>query len=193
MLRVPARSFVALVGSVVIGALIAGACGSDKIPQAVHADAGSTIALASTTVPSTVSAQAQKEAQAMYETITKRGKPKITVPAAPATKLEITDLVVGTGEVVKRSATVLAHYVGVDQKTGKQFDASWDRGQPATFPLNQVIAGWTNGIPGMKVGGRRELVIPGDQAYGASPPSGSGIGPNDTLVFVIDLIAVQQG
>jgi peptidylprolyl isomerase len=162
------------------GALIAGACGSDKIPPSVQAGAGTT------TIPG------QKDAQAMLETITKRGKPTVEVPAAPAITLEIKDVIAGTGDTVKPGATVTVHYVGVSQSTGKQFDASWDRGQPISFPLAQVIKGWTDGIPGMKVGGRRELVIPGDQAYAANPPGGSGIAVNDTLVFVIDLIAVQQ-
>jgi peptidylprolyl isomerase len=113
-------------------------------------------------------------------------KPTVTVPKAPATKLTCQDLVVGDGDAVKAGDTVTVQYVGVSQSTGKQFDASWDRGEPATFPLSGVIKGWTDGIPGMKVGGRRVLTIPGDQAYGAEgrPPD---IGPNDTLVFVIDL------
>lgn len=125
----------------------------------------------------------------VLEEITKRGKPKVDVPGAPATKLEKKDLIAGTGPEVQPGATVTVHYVGVGQATGKEFDSSW--GQPITFGLNQVIAGWTDGIPGMKVGGRRELIIPGDQAYGPNPPPGSGIKPNETLVFVIDLIATQ--
>jgi peptidylprolyl isomerase len=113
-------------------------------------------------------------------------KPTVTVPDKPATTLTCQDLVVGDGDTVKSGDTVTVQYVGVSQSTGKQFDASWDRGEPATFPLSGVIKGWTDGIPGMKVGGRRVLTIPGDQAYGEQgrPPD---IGPNDTLVFVIDL------
>jgi peptidylprolyl isomerase len=87
---------------------------------------------------------------------------------------------------------VQVQYVGVSFKTGEQFDASWDRGEPFVFQLGagQVIPGWDQGIQGMKVGGRRRLVIPPDMAYGSrgSPPS---IGPNETLVFVVDLLAVQ--
>src|SRR5262249_27963006 len=124
--------------------------------------------------------------------ITKRGKPKVDVPKSPATQLVVCDLIVGQGTEVKPGAKVTVHYVGVDQASGQQFDASWDRGQPISFPLGQVIKGWTDGIPGMKVGGRRELIIPGDQAYANQPPQGSGIQPNETLVFVIDLIAVAQ-
>jgi peptidylprolyl isomerase len=113
-------------------------------------------------------------------------KPTVTVPDKPATELTCQDLVVGDGTEVEAGDTVTVEYVGVAQSTGKQFDASWDRGEPATFPLSGVIKGWTNGIPGMKVGGRRVLTIPGDQAYGAEgrPPD---IGPDETLVFIIDL------
>ena len=84
--------------------------------------------------------------------------------------------------------SVNAHYVGIGWTSGQQFDASWDRGAPLRFPLNRVIAGWQEGIPGMKPGGRRLLVIPGDKAYGSTPPPGSGIGANETLVFVVDLV-----
>jgi peptidylprolyl isomerase len=114
-------------------------------------------------------------------------KPTVAVPAKKATELTCRDLVVGTGKEVKPGDTVSVQYVGVAQSTGKQFDASWDRGtDPVTFPLGNVIKGWTDGIPGMKVGGRRLLVIPGDQAYG---PAGRGpdIGPDETLVFIVDV------
>jgi len=81
--------------------------------------------------------------------------------------------------------------VGVAWSTGKQFDASWDRGsQPISFPLNGVIPGWTAGMVGMKVGGRRELVIPPNLAYGATPQPGSGIAANETLIFIIDLVSI---
>jgi peptidylprolyl isomerase len=115
-------------------------------------------------------------------------EPKVTPPAGPAPKkLEIKDLIAGTGPVVKPGASVTVNYVGVLFKGGKVFDASWKRGEPSTFPLSGVIPGWTKGIPGMKVGGRRELVIPSALAYGAkgSPPT---IPPNAPLVFVIDLL-----
>ena len=115
--------------------------------------------------------------------------PKVTVPSAPATKLEITDLKVGDGAEATPGSTVTVNYIGVGQKSGKVFDSSYGQ-QPATFPLDQVIKGWTDGIPGMKVGGRRQLVIPGDQAYGANPPS-ADISPNETLVFIVDLLAVK--
>ena len=118
-------------------------------------------------------------------------KPTVTVSpeTAKTTQLTFSDLVVGTGAEIKPGDTVTAHYVGIGAASGKQFDSSWDQGQPAQFPLANVIPGWQSGIPGMKVGGRRLLVIPGDQAYGANPPSGSGIGANETLVFVVDIVS----
>ena len=118
-------------------------------------------------------------------------KPAITVPQSdPPTDLEITDLAVGDGDEVGPGATVTTHYVGVSWSTGNQFDSSWDRGQPISFPLSGVIAGWTQGIPGMRVGGRRLLVIPPHLGYGQQG-AGAAIGPGETLVFAIDLVATQ--
>lgn len=120
-------------------------------------------------------------------------KPEVRVPDGdPPKQLEIIDLVEGEGAEAKPGDLVTVQYVGVDFSEGEEFDASWDRGQPFPFQLGggQVIPGWDEGVEGMKVGGRRELVIPPDQAYGrqGSPPV---IGPNETLVFVIDLLAVE--
>jgi peptidylprolyl isomerase len=116
-------------------------------------------------------------------------KPTITIgdQTKDVTQLQVVDLVVGTGDPVAPGATVLADYVGIGAASKKQFDSSFDRGQPAQFPLDGVIAGWTQGIPGMKKGGRRLLVIPGELAYGANPPSGD-IGANEVLVFVVDMV-----
>lgn len=116
-------------------------------------------------------------------------KPQVTVgsTAAGVTTLTVCDLVVGTGDAVAPGSTITAQYVGIGAQSQKQFDSSWDRGQPAKFSLSQVIPGWTNGIPGMKIGGRRLLVIPGAQAYGANPPS-ADIGANEALVFVVDAV-----
>lgn len=120
-------------------------------------------------------------------------KPKVTVPSGAAPKeLEKKDLVEGTGAEAKAGDEVTVQYVGVGYDSGKEFDASWDRGEPFTFTLgaSQVISGWDQGVAGMKVDGRRELTIPANLAYG---PSGSPpvIGPNETLIFVIDLLAVN--
>jgi peptidylprolyl isomerase len=117
-------------------------------------------------------------------------EPKVTPPTGTApTKLEKKDLVTGTGKEAKAGETVTVNYVGVLYKGGKVFDASWKRKEPFQFKLWQgaVIKGWDEGVPGMKVGGRRELVIPAELAYGktGSPPA---IPPNAPLVFVIDLL-----
>jgi peptidylprolyl isomerase len=120
-------------------------------------------------------------------------KPTVKLPKGKAPKkLVIKDLREGTGPAAQAGQNVTVQYVGVNFKGGKQFDASWDRGEPFSFPLGagQVIQGWDQGVQGMKVGGRRMLVIPPDLGYGpdGQPPV---IGPNETLVFVIDLLAVQ--
>ena len=122
--------------------------------------------------------------------VAEKTKPKVTVPeGAPPKKLEVRDLEAGTGAAAKAGDEVTVQYVGVNYKDGKEFDASWDRGEPFTFQLGagMVIPGWDQGVAGMKVGGRRELIIPPDLAYGpeGSPPA---IGPNETLIFVIDLL-----
>lgn len=116
-------------------------------------------------------------------------KPRVTLPGGdPPAGLVIHDVVEGEGDAVLPGGSVNAHYVGIGWTSGRQFDASWDRGAPLRFPLNRVIAGWQEGIAGMKPGGRRLLVIPGDKAYGPTPPPGSGIGADETLVFVVDLL-----
>jgi peptidylprolyl isomerase len=120
-------------------------------------------------------------------------KPEVTIPdGPPPTELVVEDLVVGNGAEAVNGAQVLVHYVGVAWSTKKEFDASWDRGQPLPFQLGTggVIPGWDQGVLGMKVGGRRKLTIPPQLAYGPGgyPPV---IGPNETLVFVVDLLAVQ--
>jgi len=118
-------------------------------------------------------------------------QPTLTVKigATPATDLIAEDICAGTGPVVAAGATVTAHYTGVGLNTGKTFDSSWLRGAPTQFPLDGVIAGWSQGIPGMKIGGRRLLVIPGALAYGANPPLRAGIERNETLVFVVDIVS----
>jgi peptidylprolyl isomerase len=120
-------------------------------------------------------------------------KPTVTVPNGPPPKqLVENDLVAGNGAAVKNGDEVTAHYVGYGYQRGKQFDASWDRGEPITFPIGAgaVIKGWDQGLRGMKVGGRRELIIPPSLAYGpaGSPPA---IGPNETLIFVVDLVGIK--
>lgn len=120
-------------------------------------------------------------------------KPEVEVPdGPPPNELVVDEIEVGDGDEAKAGDRVTVHYVGVDFATGEQFDASWDRGEPFEFQLGsgEVIPGWDQGVEGMKVGGRRRLVIPPQLAYGAQgqPPA---IQPNATLVFVIDLLAVE--
>ena len=119
-------------------------------------------------------------------------KPEIDAPEGPApTELEITDITVGDGEEAVAGKQVSVHYVGVTHSGGEEFDASYGRGAPLEFPLGvgMVIKGWEQGIEGMRVGGRRKLVIPPHLAYG-SRGAGGVIGPDETLIFVCDLIAV---
>lgn len=113
-------------------------------------------------------------------------------PVANIATLEKIDTVVGTGDEVKPGDTVTAHYTGAVASTGKIFQSSLDGGQPIPFSLDGVIKGWTDGVPGMKVGGKRRLLIPADQAYGATPPSGSGIPANADLVFDIELVKIGE-
>jgi peptidylprolyl isomerase len=120
-------------------------------------------------------------------------KPEIDFPdSPPPTDLAVTDIVVGDGAEATAGATVLAHYVGVSHSTGEEFDASYNRGEPLRFRLGvgQVIAGWDQGIAGMRVGGRRQLVIPPHLGYG-DRGAGAAIAPGETLIFVVDLVEVR--
>ncbi|MFC5149612.1 FKBP-type peptidyl-prolyl cis-trans isomerase [Streptomyces aureoversilis] len=121
-------------------------------------------------------------------------KPEIDFPEGPEpTDLEITEIWEGDGEVAKAGQLAKVHYVGVAFSTGEEFDASWNRGTPLEFQLGagQVIAGWDQGIQGMKVGGRRKLVIPPHLAYGDRGAGGGRIAPGESLIFVCDLVAVK--
>lgn len=105
--------------------------------------------------------------------------------------LEIIDMVEGTGAVVPADATITAHYTGALCSDGTIFESSLDSGRPATFGLHQVIDGWAQGVPGMKVGGTRRLIIPSAMAYGQRRASAQ-IGPNSDLVFDIELVALES-
>lgn len=113
-------------------------------------------------------------------------------PVSSVDSLQITDTKAGTGTEVKAGDTVTVDYTGAVAATGVIFQSSLDSGQPVSFSLSGVIKGWTDGIPGMKIGGTRRLLIPADQAYGASPPSGSGIPANAPLVFDVTLHSIGQ-
>lgn len=160
------------------------ACGEDETANTT-----------STTSPSEAGAgggseQGSGEADDVLNEIEDRGKPELGATEA-VTELQVTDDVEGSGAEVQSGDTITAHYVGVSASSGEEFDSSWDRGQPATFPLDGVIQGWSEGLVGMKVGGRRTLVIPSEMAYGQNPPPGAGIAPGETLVFTVDLVAID--
>jgi FKBP-type peptidyl-prolyl cis-trans isomerase len=125
-------------------------------------------------------------------------KPQATSGSTlPAAKLKVKDLVVGTGEAATPTSTVTVQYVGVRYADGKQFDSSWDRGGPTTFPLKKVVRGFAQGIggndeiPPMKVGGRRIMIVPSEMGYGETGTPDGSIPPNASIVFVVDLIAVK--
>jgi peptidylprolyl isomerase len=159
-------------------ALGVAACGGSKAPGIVTAPSGG---LTQASIPTTPKPPPQLSK-----------KPVVQVPSGPApTHLVTKDLIPGTGQAASAGQTITVNYVGVIYKTGKQFDSSWQRNQPFTTPLSpgSVIPGWVQGLSGMKVGGRRELIIPPNLAYGTkgSPPT---IPPNSTLGFVVDLLSV---
>lgn len=170
--------------AVVAGALALGAaaCGGDD-----DGDGGQGAA-------ETPPAEAEREAGGVNDTPAPTpSKPEVEVPSGdPPSELETKDLKEGKGEAARKGDTVSVHYVGVGYGSGEQFDASWDRGEPFSFTLGagEVIEGWDRGVAGMRPGGRRRLVIPPDLGYGerGSPPA---IGPNETLVFVVDLIEAR--
>jgi peptidylprolyl isomerase len=171
------------------------ACGSSKAPGVVAApSAGTTQAATSAAAPTTTTSSTPTTPAVPTPTppspLSK--KPVVTVPKGPAPKqLVVKDLITGTGAVAKKGSNLTVNYVGVLYKGGKEFDSSWKRSQTFPFVLGQgsVIPGWDQGLVGMKVGGRRELIIPSSLAYG---PSGSGgIPPNSPLVFVVDLLGAS--
>lgn len=177
--------------------LIAAGCGSSSNSSnggstiTIGAEPTGSVSTAAAATAATPTAAATSTAVATPKTGPLSKEPKVVPPKGPTPKkLLIIDLVPGTGAVATPSSTVTVNYVGVLYKGGKTFDSSWSRGQTATFPLTGVIPGWTQGLAGMKVGGRRELIIPASLGYGAagSPPT---IPPNAALVFVVDLLAVQ--
>ncbi|MGZ4478569.1 MAG: FKBP-type peptidyl-prolyl cis-trans isomerase [Nocardioidaceae bacterium] len=120
-------------------------------------------------------------------------QPEIDFPdAPPPSDLEVTEITEGAGEEATAGRTAVVHYVGVAHSTGEEFDASYNRGEPLQFRLGvgQVIAGWDQGVQGMKVGGRRKLVIPPHLGYG-DRGAGGVIRPGETLIFVVDLVGVR--
>ena len=176
---------IAMFGVVIVaGVLLISWLGGDDDEPVATDSTSTTVAESTTTTAAPIPATPLTCEPPSGENTDLTTKPTVEVPAEPATELMCQDLVVGDGEeVLNSNDRVQVHYVGVKQADGSEFDASWG-GEPLTFGLDGVIAGWTEGIPGMKVGGRRLLVIPEDKAYQGSEPSG-------TLVFIVDLLAVN--
>jgi peptidylprolyl isomerase len=176
----------AAAAALAVGALGIGACGDDDDPPVDNSVTPATTAPPATTTATT--AQAGDTIQKLDISTDLKTKPTIAKPSGdPPTKLYSRDIVKGKGKKATNGDSVSVQYVGVSFSNGEQFDASWDRGDPFQFQLGaqMVIAGWDQGVAGMREGGRRLLVIPPDLGYGAS---GQGsIAPNETLIFVIDL------
>jgi peptidylprolyl isomerase len=168
------------------------ACGgSSKAPGVELAPSGGPTAASVTATTTTTASSSTSSVGTPKPPSPLSKEPTVTVPKTPPPKVLVTkDEIKGTGAVAKAGSTVTVNYVGVLYSNGKVFDASWNRHEPFSFTLGEgkVIPGWDQGVVGMKVGGRRELIIPAPLAYGAqgSPPT---IPPNSALVFVVDLLS----
>jgi len=184
------RPLLVVVGVLTAVGLSATACGSSPAATTTTSGGASTTTAASTGSSTTAASGSAPALPAVHGASDLQHEPSIAAGSAPApTQLETKDLVAGTGTVATMSSTVKVQYVGANYATGKDFDASWTDSGPIPFSLSQVVPGFAQGITGMKVGGRREIVIPPALGYGAA---GNGpVGPNETLVFVVDLLAVQ--
>ncbi|HXH58396.1 MAG TPA: FKBP-type peptidyl-prolyl cis-trans isomerase [Iamia sp.] len=172
--------------------LLTAACGGDDDGNVV-ADVTEDSDLPTQSAPTTIESAEGKECQEATDIPEAEGKPDVEMPVGETpTELQQMDITPGDGAEAELGKAISVHYVGVACSTGMQFDSSWDREMPADFTLTegQLIEGWTEGIPGMKVGGRRMLVIPSDLAYG--PEGNQGIAPDEALVFVIDLLEVSD-
>jgi peptidylprolyl isomerase len=176
-----------LIPALILSALALAACGNKaKVDPSTAAPSGSAPSAATPTPTPTGPAKGGNPNDLKV-------KPRVDIPKGKApTKLVTQDIVKGKGKVAKKGDSVEVQYVGVLYDGGTQFDASWDNGQPFPFTIGNgdVIPGWDKGVPGMRVGGRRKLIIPASLAYGAQgqPPT---IPPNATLVFVIDLLKIK--
>jgi peptidylprolyl isomerase len=177
----------ALLAVAALGLAACGGTSEDPIEKSVREQA-KLAAQTSTTATATTPAVAGPTIQKLAISKDLKQKPAIAQPSgSPPTKLYTRDIVVGKGKKAGKHDKVSMQYVGISYSTGSQFDASWDRKQPYAFKLGQetVIKGWDQGVPGMRVGGRRLLVIPPDLGYGAQ--GRDPIAPNETLIFVVDL------
>ncbi len=197
-----------LTPAAVAAALALAACGSSKAPGVQTAPSGGATTASASSSLSSASSSSASSSSASSSSASSSSTPSVATPKPPSplskkpvvaapkggapAHLVTKDLIKGTGAVAKAGSSVSVNYVGVLYKNGKEFDSSWKRSQTFPFQLGQgqVIKGWDQGVPGMKVGGRRELIIPASLAYGAqgSPPT---IPPNAPLVFVVDLLAAR--
>jgi peptidylprolyl isomerase len=169
-------------------AVVVAGCGSSNDSSTSSGESTATSTESSEKNPAESGGSAEKQSSDSA-----KAKPKVTVPSGPPPKkLELKEIEKGSGAEAKAGEEVTVQYVGVGYESKEEFDSSWSRNEPFSFTLGagQVIPGWDKGVAGMKVGGRRELIIPSNLAYGpqGSPPV---IGPNETLIFVIDLLAVK--
>ncbi len=186
------RKFITLTCALFAVAVAVAACGSSSSAPGVQL-APSQGATAAAVTPATSSATTTSATSTSTTPLPAalKTKPKVVPPSGPAPKkLIVKDLIKGTGPAAAVSSTVTVNYVGIFYKGGTEFDSSWKRGTTSAFPLSGVIQGWQQGIPGMKVGGRRELIVPSNLGYGPKGSPQSGIPPNAALVFVIDLHGV---
>lgn len=170
----------------IAGVLVFGLAACASSPQPTSSPSG--VTSSATASPS----GSVSDASGITVSTTLGTKPTVGIPSAftSTDHLIVRDIVPGTGAAVQPTDNVTVNYVGIGAETKQQFDASWDAHTTASFPLSGVIQGWQQGLVGMKVGGRRLLVIPGALAYGANAPAGSGIKPNETLIFVVDLVSI---
>jgi peptidylprolyl isomerase len=186
------RTRAATAALLAVAALGAGACGDDDDPAVDNSVTPAATAPAPEPTATTTTADTGTTIQKLEISKDLKTKPEIAKPAGdPPSKLYSRDIVKGKGKKAANGDSVSVQYVGVSYSTGAQFDASWDRNEPFQFQLGaqMVIAGWDQGVAGMRAGGRRMLVIPPDLGYGAT---GQGsIAPNETLIFVIDLKKVD--
>ena len=186
------RRLLSIVGAAVVvvatAALFIGL--SDNSSTSTTAATTTTTLATSTTISAeTLPSAAGKPCVAFNDTLP-AGAPEVTMPVGEVpTSLVVEDLITGTGTPVVAGDSVTVNYIGVSCSTGKIFDSSWASGKPITFPLNQVISGWSQGLVGMQPNGRRLLVIPADLGYGSTGQG--GIAPDESLIFVVDLISAS--
>ncbi|CAM8657707.1 FKBP-type peptidyl-prolyl cis-trans isomerase domain containing protein [Acidimicrobiia bacterium] len=187
------RRVFSILGAAVIvvatAALFIGLSDNSSTSTTAATTTSTTLATSTTISATTLPSAAGKPCVAFNDTLP-AGAPEVTMPVGEVpTSLVVEDLIKGTGTPVVAGDSVTVNYIGVSCSTGKIFDSSWANGKPITFPLNQVITGWAQGLVGMQPNGRRLLVIPADLGYGSTGQG--GIAPDESLIFVVDLISAS--